>query len=300
MRDSLQRIARSLPFVGPRLAELEHLREMRRQSIQQQAAFLEQQTLWEGHIRNLGRDIDELRRENRDLLLCGRASERDDEVWKDIPPRHPRFCGHTEVWPWLAEGFNRPEVQTLEIGSRLVVSQRLWKTFLPQVSYTGLDVMAGENVDVVGDAHFLSQCLPGRRFDLILSFNVFEHLACPWLVVEEIAKVLNIGGHVCIETHFSYSEHEEPWHFFQFNSRGLEVLFNRGLGFEVVDSGLSSPLVARFAKGAQPYLVDARVDKLYAHASIVARKVSEPDPEFSWQRAARYIAEHSSYPAPVR
>jgi SAM-dependent methyltransferase len=293
MRASLLRMARAMPFLGPRLQELEHLRDMRRQSIGQHADL-------ERHARNLCLEIDHLKQENRDLLLCGRASERDEEVWNLTPSRHPRFCGHAEVWTWLETQFNRPEVETLEIGSRVVISHQLWKTFLPQVRYTGLDVMAGENVDVVGDAHKLSEHLPGRRFDLILSFNVFEHLACPWLVAEEIAKVLNIGGHVCIETHFSYSEHEEPWHFFQFNSRGLEVLFNPGLGFEVVDAGLSSPLMARFAKGAQPYLVDARVDKLYAHASIVARKVREPDPQFSWQRAARHIAEQSSYPAPAR
>ena len=79
-----------------------------------------------------------------------------------------------------------------------------WKRFFPDVQYTGIDIIDGENVDLVADAHRLSEYFDKESFDLVLSFAVFEHLAMPWVVAEEISKVLKIGGHVAIETHFSY------------------------------------------------------------------------------------------------
>ncbi|OOG87162.1 hypothetical protein B0E41_04470 [Hydrogenophaga sp. A37] len=213
--------------------------------------------------------------------------------------RAPEFCGHSVVWPWIKEHINRPGLEVLEIGSRLVVSRALWKDYLPDVNYTGFDFMDGPNVDVVGDAHKLASYLSGRQFDFVLSCAVFEHLTCPWLVAEEIAKVLRVGGKAYIETHFSFSEHETPWHFFQFNSRGLEQLFHPRLGFKVLDSGLSTPIIGRFARGSQGYLLDQPVNNLYCHAEIVVEKVAEPEPGFSWRDVAEDLLVSSSYPAPA-
>lgn len=145
--------------------------------------------------------------------------------------------------------FNQPGIKVLEIGSRSVVSDTLWKNFIPQVDYTGVDILDGENVTYVCDAHKLPEQFTDC-FDLVISFAVFEHLAMPWLVAEQISKVLKPGGYFAIETHFSFSEHEVPWHFFQYNSRGLASLFNRDLGFKVIDRGLDTPIVGRFANAA--------------------------------------------------
>lgn len=236
---------------------------------------------------------------SRSLQLCGQSSDLDDAFLTEAAERAPDFCGHSVVWPWIKEHINRPGLEVLEIGSRLVVSRALWKDYLPDVNYTGFDFMDGPNVDVVGDAHKLASYLPGRRFDFVLSCAVFEHLTCPWLVAEEIAKVLRVGGKAYIETHFSFSEHETPWHFFQFNSRGLEQLFHPRLGFKVIDSGLSTPIIGRFARGSQGYLLDQPVNNLYCHAEIVVEKVAEPEPGFSWRDVAEDLLVSSSYPEPA-
>jgi hypothetical protein len=34
-----------------------------------------------------------------------------------------------------------------------------------------------------------------------------------------------VGGVLFVETHFSFSSHERPWHFFQFSDMALRVLF---------------------------------------------------------------------------
>lgn len=119
----------------------------------------------------------------------------------------------------------------------------------------------------------------------------------PWLVVEEIAKLLNDGGSTVHETHFSYSEHELPWHFFQFNSNALEVLFNEELGFQLVDSGLDNPIDGRFSNDADSYLAGKEVPNLYCHSSIIAQKNSKlATPKFEWIQIADRLKRSSMYP----
>jgi hypothetical protein len=61
----------------------------------------------------------------------------------------------------------------------------------------------------------------------------------PWLVATEIAKLLKVGGVLFVETHFSFSSHERPWHFFQFSDMALRVLFSPALGMECIEAGMS-------------------------------------------------------------
>ena len=110
-----------------------------------------------------------------------------------------------------------------------------------------------------------------------------------------------MDGHVCIETHFSFSEHELPWHFFQFNSRALEVLFCTDLGFEIVDSGLDTPIVGRFSHYAAEYLSGKLVYNLFCHSSLIAKKVkaiseTENGKPFDWRKVAKRIKDESMYP----
>lgn len=288
----LKKVLKRMPGLRGLAQELTDLR------LQVQAGQEREQRAHEERLRLQG-ELQQARDMIGRLQLCGASSDLDDIMVPEAGSRAPAFCGHSVVWPWLQEHINRPGLEVLEIGSRLVVARALWKEYLPDVQYTGFDYLPGPNVDVVGDAHRLSQYLPGRQFDFVFSCAVFEHLVCPWLVVEEISKVLRPGGKAFIETHFSFSEHEAPWHFFQFNSRALEQLFHPRLGFRVIDSGLSSPIVGRFAKGSQGYLLDQPVNNLYGHSEIVVEKVGPADPAFSWRDVAQDLAATSSYPPPL-
>jgi hypothetical protein len=122
----------------------------------------------------------------------------------------------------------------------------------------------------------------------------------PWVVAEEISKVVKTGGMVGIETHFSFSEHERPWHFFQFNPEGLKILFNSRLGFEVVDAGFSNPMVGRFSIDAVPPLVGVHCPHLYGHASVLVKKtchvLGRKSPAFDWRGLIDTITSQSSYP----
>jgi len=229
-------------------------------------------------------------------LSLGIASKYDQQYFPS-PTKRPTIAKHGKIWHWASQ-FNQPNTRVLEIGSRCVSSDSKWKSFLPNANYTGIDILNGKNVDIVGDAHDLSKYFELESFDLVISLAVFEHLAMPWLVAEEIAKILKVGGYFAIETHFSFSEHELPWHFFQFNSTALTSLFNKGLGFEVIDHGLDSPMIGRFAEGSAPHLRGKAVPNLYCHSSIIGKKIQNFNSKnFCWKQALPSVINQTMYPS---
>lgn len=212
----------------------------------------------------------------------------------EVPPRHR--TDHLTFRDTLVELANHEGMRVLEIGSREVTGPSDMRRRFSKAEYIGFDYHPGNNVDVVGDVHRLSQYVSGQ-FDLIYSSACLEHFAMPWLVSLEISKLLKVGGHVFVETHFSFSSHERPWNFFQFSDMGLRVLFCPALGFECIEAGMSNPMVGRFARGADDYLRYSPVRDLYCHSGILARKVRDV-PDFQWDEAAlRSVIEDTSYPA---
>jgi hypothetical protein len=213
------------------------------------------------------------------------------DVPLSIAVSHQNWMGH------LAKLANGPGMRILELGSREVTGKSSARANFANAEYVGFDYYAGPNVDVVGDAHKLSSYFEAK-FDLIFSSAVFEHLAMPWIVATEISKLLNVGGHVFVETHFSHSSHERPWHFFQFSDMALRCLFSPAMGFECIEAGMSNPLVARFSALADPYLRLKPVMGLYCHCEYLGRKVRDV-PEFDWSNLnLDEVVGTTVYPAP--
>ena len=125
--------------------------------------------------------------------------------------------------------------QILEIGSR-ARSGTLYREFLPAgMSYVGLDILDGPNVDVVGDAHELSRHFAPETFDAAYSIAVFEHLLMPWKAAIELNKVLKPGGVAFIASHQTFNLHEVPWDFWRFSDKAWHALFNKFTGFEILE-----------------------------------------------------------------
>ena len=191
---------------------------------------------------------------------------------------------------------NKKDVRVLEIGSRVVT--RNGKLVFPGMDYVGFDYLPGENVDVVGDAHNLSSYFKeDEKFDIVVSVAVFEHLAMPWKVAEEIYKVLKPGGFVYIITHFAWSSHERPWHFFHYTDMGLKVLFSEALGFECIKAGFSCPIVARFSSlVTQDAWRYNRVSGLYGIVQYLGRKMNDKN-DFDWNKmSVDKLVPNTSYP----
>jgi SAM-dependent methyltransferase len=98
-------------------------------------------------------------------------------------------------------------------------------------SYTGLDVTQSghshENsrIDILYDGRKLP--FSNRTFDKVVCFEVFEHLEDPAASLEEIARVLKIGGELFITIPFMYGEHEIPFDFQRWTSFGLARLVEK-------------------------------------------------------------------------
>lgn len=213
----------------------------------------------------------------------------------------PDTLEHSKWVSLLSEAYDKPGMRILEVGSRNVTGTNL-RPFFSHAKYVGFDFYPGENVDVVGDAHRLSSHFAdGDRYDLIFTSATFEHLYMPWVVAFEIQKLLKVGGVVFVETHFSFKYHEGPWNFFQFSAQGLRALFSDALGFELLESGHSNPMVGYFGHGADRAYRYRPITDLYCHSEILCRKIRELDASFDWRSVPmeRVVAD-SLYPPATR
>ena len=213
----------------------------------------------------------------------------------DVPT--PSNVSHANWRPYLYELANKQGMRILEIGSREVTGKSVDRSMFDKATYIGFDYYEGNNVDVVGDVHQLSTYFDKEeKFDLIYTSACFEHFAMPWIVAEEISKLLKVNGYVFIETHFSFSSHERPWHFFQFSDMALKVLFNKSLGFECLETGMSNPIVGRFSRFADSYLRYKPITGLYCHVEFLGQKVKNVN-DFNWHTLnLDDVLEQSKYP----
>jgi hypothetical protein len=135
----------------------------------------------------------------------------------------------------------RPPGRMLEVGSRARsgIVRRDWTP--GGWDYSGFDILAGPNVDVVGDAHALSQHYPAASFDAVMAFSVLEHLLMPWKFVVELNRVLKPGAVGLFATHQCWPIHDQPWDFWRFSDSSWTALLNPATGFEIIAARVGEP-----------------------------------------------------------
>ena len=69
---------------------------------------------------------------------------------------------------------------------------------VPNWEYTGLDYVAGDNVDIVVTDIYNWFEVEDQTYDVVISGQLFEHLEFFWLTMSQIERVLKPGGCVCI------------------------------------------------------------------------------------------------------
>jgi len=129
----------------------------------------------------------------------------------------------------------------LDIGGRARSNVLYSETIFADFNTTVLDIIDDEGVDVVGDAHNLSNIFDPNYFDFVFSNSVFEHLHSPWKCALEINKVLKTGGIGLIMTHQTIGLHDFPCDYFRFSSDSWPALFNASTGFKIIESGQDVP-----------------------------------------------------------
>jgi hypothetical protein len=196
---------------------------------------------------------------NRPVLLTNMGSPTAD-------PAHalyPRF---------LEELRQRSVGHILEVGARARSGITRREAIPAGWRYTGLDVVNGPNVDVVGDAHQLSRLFPEQHFDAIMTFSTLEHLMMPWKFAIELNKALTHGAIGLFFTHHTWPLHEVPWDFWRFSDEAWKAILNRATGFEIIAAALGEPAhVVPQQLHAATNFGDAHVG--YMAASVLFRKI---------------------------
>jgi hypothetical protein len=186
------------------------------------------------------------------------------------------------------------DTKILDIGGRARSSIEHSKTF-PEADCTILDILPGEDVDVVGDAHAMSELFPPNYFDAIFSASVFEHLLMPWVVATEMSKILRIGGLAFISTHQTTGLHDQPWDFWRFSDTAWDGLFNRLSGFEILGRALEDPQFITPHYWAPWRSADGEWPVGYVASSVLIRKIAEP--RLSWGPLPVSKVIDTAYPA---
>ena len=105
-------------------------------------------------------------------------------------------------------------------------------------NYLGLDLSPGPNVDIVPENIYSWKELNSEMFDLVISGQVFEHIAYPWLTMQEIGRVLTPSGVGIIIAPNSGREHKAPMDCYRFFADGLRALAEWA-GFYVWHAGVA-------------------------------------------------------------
>jgi SAM-dependent methyltransferase len=114
----------------------------------------------------------------------------------------------------------------VDIGSRTVSGQVLnHKSIIEEhgLSYIGLDVVEGPNVDVVMRKPYRLP-LKSRSADIILCGQVFEHVPYFWITFLEMARVLRSGGIILLSAPSRGHRHSPPTDCWRFYPDGMLAL----------------------------------------------------------------------------
>ena len=180
---------------------------------------------------------------------------------------------------WLEEKFRlqlagKADGRYLEVGSRARSGITRRGVAPPSWQYVGLDVLPGENVDVVGDAHQLSRLFQGVRFDAVAAFSVLEHILMPWKFIVELNRTLNTGAVGLFTTHQCWPVHDAPWDFWRFSDTAWAALFNQATGFEIIQTALGERghVVAAHCHTATHF---GDIPGGYLSSAVMFRKIGE-------------------------
>lgn len=88
----------------------------------------------------------------------------------------------------------------------------------------GIDMRDGPGVDMVIDAHDPAVLALGQ-FDHIECTSVLEHSSRPWVVAENLQRLMVPGGTIFVTTPFVWPVHEYPGDFWRMTTEAFRVLF---------------------------------------------------------------------------
>jgi SAM-dependent methyltransferase len=121
---------------------------------------------------------------------------------------------------YLSDRAQEP-LRILDVGSQDVNGSYRQIFSRPPWTYTGLDMTAGNNVDIVLRSPYVWNDVASGSADIVISGQAFEHIQYFWITMLEIARVLTAGGICCILAPSSGPEHRYPFDCWRFYPDGM-------------------------------------------------------------------------------
>lgn len=131
--------------------------------------------------------------------------------------------GDSSQLAFLKERIPVVDGPVLEIGSRQVNGRTSSFRDFYQGRYIGIDCEEGLGVDVVID--LAKAELHSEPFALVICCSVLEHVQKPWVMAENITKLLKPGGKLYISVPWVWRYHTYPDDYWRFSWRGVQMLF---------------------------------------------------------------------------
>ena len=113
----------------------------------------------------------------------------------------------------------------IEIGSRVFGNTVNYRTVYPDAEYVGVDLELGEGVDKIVDLEQGIGDLKSEYFEFGICCSALEHTPRPWVVAENICRLLRPGGSLFVSVPWVWRFHPHPDDFFRFSFRGVQSLF---------------------------------------------------------------------------
>lgn len=106
------------------------------------------------------------------------------------------------------------------------------KPLLDKWDYTGIDIEAGPNVDIVVEPYNFGD----KEYDVVVSANCMEHVEDLHKWAQAVIKIMKPGGLLIITTPFWIEEHKYPIDCWRILPDGIRFLFKE---LEIIDTQIS-------------------------------------------------------------
>lgn len=113
----------------------------------------------------------------------------------------------------------------LEIGSKDYGNTSSFRNVYTQNEYVGIDMEDGKNVDHVVDLVAGVGPLKERHFGLAICCSVLEHVTRPWVMAENITRLIRPGGVLYMSVPWVWRYHPYPDDYYRFSFKGIKELF---------------------------------------------------------------------------
>ena len=138
----------------------------------------------------------------------------------------------------LGGRFGEP-LAVLDVGAMIARGgqQRSYRDVMPAAwRYTGCDLAAGPNVDLVQIGEYRIQ-EQGGQYDVVISGQCLEHVRRPWLLAREMGRMLKPGGWAFWTAPWRWRVHRFPLDCWRVLPDGMAVLLEEA-GLDPVSTGI--------------------------------------------------------------